>query len=88
MWKIPGPKMIDIIYKGTVAGSPARRCLIDIFAYGVKGEWITAYSMSDFPAEFLQELAISPMYKRSLPASVHSAKKDGGLEYLEQEKAD
>jgi hypothetical protein len=37
--KHPGNKVVKVIYGGTPSGSPARRLLIDMWAYRAKGKW-------------------------------------------------
>lgn len=64
-------------------GSPTRQSILDVFRYGMKAD--RQSDLSEYPAEFLHERTISPMNKRPFPTSGHTAKVDGGLEYLHQE---
>lgn len=89
-WTIPRRDMIEIIYEGTVKGNPARRALLDVFTYGVRGEWMSmgVGPLESYPAEFLQELAVS-IINKCPPAEhsgglFHSASEDHGAEYMEE----
>ena len=90
LWGMPCPEEMDIIYKGTVKGSLARQIYLDVFTYSVKVEYFvrTPLDEYEYPGNFLQELAINLMKKRPPvnTASVHPARKDGVVAYLEKEE--
>jgi hypothetical protein len=52
------PKMISTIYAGTPEGSPARKLMADIFAYGVDGHQM-AKLIPQLPQAFHFDLMIS-----------------------------
>lgn len=53
-----GAEVVTIIYKGTVAESPARLLMVDIFTSHANKDQMREV-VEDVPAEFLQDLAIA-----------------------------
>ncbi|KAF2768987.1 hypothetical protein EJ03DRAFT_249935, partial [Teratosphaeria nubilosa] len=52
----PKTKVVDIIYSGTVAGSPARKLMVDIHAWDGDSRWITENADENNKA-FLMDLS-------------------------------
>lgn len=82
MW-FPGGSVIRYIYEGTPESSAARRLLVDMYTYHGDGDWLKEEA-NDPPKQFLLDLAIAVLTKRSRPfKSLGSGK--GGCEYHEHQ---
>jgi hypothetical protein len=77
----PGSNIIRIIYKGTPAGCPARRLLVDFWTYRAVGVW---FKSSDLHVEFMQDLLARVMDVRAAPHD--PTKNETGSEYMEVKK--
>jgi hypothetical protein len=69
---------VNVIYKGTVVGSPARRLMVDLYSYRVKGDWI---GQRPFSKEFLRDLLIRTLDTRIAPCD--STQNQNGSESME-----
>jgi len=52
----PGPEDIDIIYRGTSEGDPARRLVVDMLAENASGYWLTPECNQTFVLDLAREL--------------------------------
>nr|WNZ75802.1 hypothetical protein [Trichoderma harzianum] len=83
-WFPIGP-VIRYIYEGTPESSAARRLLVDLYTYHGHGDWLKKWAAKDdLPKQFLLDLAIAALTKRSCP-SVFLAKEKGACEYHEHQ---
>ena len=63
----PGPEDIDIIYKGTSEGDPARRLMIDMLAENGSGHWLTPECNQTFILDLARKLLIKGREPLQLP---------------------
>jgi hypothetical protein len=52
----PGPEDIDVIYKGTSEGDPARRLMVDMIAENGSGQWLTPECNQSFILDLARKL--------------------------------
>ena len=62
----PGLRSIGILYAGTMAGSPMRRLLVDIYTARAKSQMLNKPG-DQWPSDFMRELALSLLDKRQRP---------------------
>ncbi|KAH9845206.1 hypothetical protein Tdes44962_MAKER06780 [Teratosphaeria destructans] len=65
--RYPVNKVVDIIYRGTMAGSKARQLMLDVHVWRGGSWWITE-NPEENNKEFLMELSRALMDKRFIPA--------------------
>ncbi|KAF2501374.1 hypothetical protein BU16DRAFT_197075 [Lophium mytilinum] len=64
----PAPSSIRTFYSGTLASSPARRLLVDMFTNHTVGSWLKDRNLDEFPVEFIWDLAVCMGQFRPLPS--------------------
>lgn len=85
---MPEFEVVDILYRGTIKGSPVRRMLVDIFAGGVSSKCMSTNGVDKYPGEFLQELAVCLMttFDLDVRRTAPPPRGDDIAAYLEKEE--
>lgn len=80
----PVTKVVDLIYKNTMPGSPARKLMVDIHAKRGNAQWITA-EPGDNNKEFLMDLARCTLERANLKIQRENKWTPVWADYLEAE---
>lgn len=62
---VPDSDIIRYIYDNSIASSPVRQILVDMYVVQAKKEWLHERTASDYPPEFLLHLALGLLDKSS-----------------------
>lgn len=81
----PGIDAIQIIYEGTPEGSCARAWLVDVYTQHVSSSFLTE-KPNTVPKDFLQDLSISLLTKRSLPKEVEVLKEEKEMLHIDVQR--
>jgi hypothetical protein len=65
----PGCDTVQIVYAGTMPGSPMRRLLVDFYTYRADKGWLSVENET-WPCEFLHEFAVRLLEGRECPEDV------------------
>jgi len=71
----PAGSTIKVLYDGTLASSPARRLLVDMYCWYGSADWADLH-FDDAPAEFMRNCMRALMGMREVPQGEAPWKKD------------
>lgn len=83
----PSDRSVAIIYENTEKGSPARKMMVDFWAYVGNGEWLEGESVrSSVCPEFLEDLVVALLRVRGKPEGESWPWKEGAEAYMLSEE--